>query len=44
MCLLHISALKVSGLKVSGQMVIAHADIPLIQVGLEQLPVNLTAL
>lgn len=34
-CLLHISALKVSGLKVSGQMVIAHADTPLIQVGLQ---------
>lgn len=44
MHLLHISALKVSGLKVSGQMVIEYSDIPLIQVGLKQLLVNLTAL
>jgi len=30
-CLLYISALKVGGLKDSGQIVIAHADILLIQ-------------
>ena len=34
-CLLYISTLKVSGLKDSGQIVIAHADIPLIQVDLQ---------
>lgn len=34
-CLLYISTLKVSGLKDWGQIVIAHADIPLIQVDLQ---------